>query len=76
MRSLLNTGLKRELNEDDIYAPLDSMQSAQNTDAFAKQWEIELEKGNPSIIRVIWKLYGFEAFVVPLLIAITTAAIG
>lgn len=75
LKPLLKTGFERELNEDDVYAVSDCMQSAQNTDAFEKQWQIELEKPNPSFIRVILKIYGFEAIVVPLLYAIASTAV-
>lgn len=73
---MLKTGLKRELDEDDIYAVSDSMRSAQNTDAFAQQWQIELKKQNPSIIRVMLKLYGFEALLITLFYAIACVVAG
>lgn len=72
----MRTGLKRELDEDDIYAVSDCMKSAQNTDVFAKQWDIELKKKNPSIIRVILKLHGFGALSVTFLYAIAAAVAG
>lgn len=72
---MLITSLNRELNEDDIYATRDSMRSAQNTDAFDKQWQIELEKSNPSIIRVILKLCGVEILLITFLYAILSVAL-
>lgn len=75
LRPLLKIGLKREPNEDDIYAVSDGMQSAQNTDALAKSWQIELAKKNPSILRAMLRLYGLIALVVPFLYAIVDIAV-
>lgn len=73
---MISTSLKRDLNEDDIYAAIPSMQSAENTDAFAKQWQIELQNKNPSIIRVIFKLYGFEMLLIAFLFAFSANVVG
>lgn len=69
-------GNKRELNEDDIYAVKDGMQSARNTDEFAKEWQTELEKENPSIVRALFRLYGFKTLLVTFLYAIGTTLAG
>lgn len=76
MKPLIKTSLNRDLNEDDIFAVRNSLRSAQITDAFEKQWQIELKKKNPSIIRVILKLYGLEVLLLTLLYAIASAVVG
>lgn len=69
-------GRKRELNEDDIYAVTKGMQSDRNTDAFAQEWQIELKKPDPSIVRVIFRLYGFKALSLTFLYAIGSTLAG
>lgn len=73
---MINTSLKRDLDEDDIYATRNSMRSAQNTDAFAKLWAIELQKKSPSIIRVIVKLYGLQILLMAFLYSFTAVVVG
>lgn len=67
---MLQIGLKRPIEEDDIYAVTNSMRSDQNTEAFAKLWELELKKKNPSIFRVMLKLHGFKVLTFGLLFSI------
>lgn len=50
-------GLKRSLHEDDIYRVTEHMESAKNTETYTKLWNEELQKQNPSILRVIFKLH-------------------
>lgn len=63
-------GLKRAIEEDDIYAVTSDMRSEQNTEAFSKLWNLELKKNNPSIFRVMWKLYGLKVLPVGLIYSI------
>lgn len=60
LKPIFTIGLKRPIESDDIYDVVDSMRSEQNTEAFAKQWESELRRKNPSIFRIILKLHGFK----------------
>lgn len=73
---LAGIGRERELNEDDMYAATDGMRSAQNTDAFAREWQIELEKTDPSVVRVIFRLYGFKALSLTFLYAVGSTIAG
>lgn len=59
---MIKLGLSREIQEDDIYAVTNSMRSEENTHNFVKHWKIELEKSNPSIFRVMLKIYGYKVF--------------
>lgn len=63
-------GLKRAIEEDDIYAVTNSMKSDQNTEAYSKQWKLELKKKNPSIFRVIFKVHGVKMLIISVLYAI------
>lgn len=62
--------MKRAIEEDDIYAVPNDMQSDRNTEAFRKLWQMELKKKNPSILRVILKLHGFGVLTIGLLFSI------
>lgn len=62
MKPMLMTGWKRPLGDDDIYAVTNSLRSEKNTEEFAKLWDMELKKPNPSILRVILKLYALKVF--------------
>lgn len=57
LKPLLATGLKRDIQEDDIYAVNNDMRSDSNTEAFAKLWELECKKPKPSLLRILVKMY-------------------
>lgn len=76
LKPLFKIGYERELDEDDIYAIPDGMQSAQNTETLAQEWDIELKRTNPSIIRVILRLYGYKAISVTFLFAVACVTVG
>lgn len=63
----------RAIEEDDIYAVTNGMKSEQNTEAYAKLWDSELKKRNPSIARVIFKVHGFKSLAIGLLFAVCEA---
>lgn len=50
-------GLRRSIEEDDICAVTNDMRSDINTEKFAKLWDEEVKKKNPSIFRVMFKLH-------------------
>lgn len=67
---MFKIGLKRTINDDDIYAVRNDMRSAQNTKHFAKLWEIEQRAENPSIFRVMMKMQGFNVLSASILFSI------
>lgn len=67
---MFKIGWNRAIEEDDIYAVTNGMQSEQNTEAYAQLWDIELKKRNPSITRVIFKVHGLKSLAIGLLFAI------
>lgn len=70
LKPLLMTGWKRPLEDDDIYAITNSLRSDKNTEEFAKFWDMELKKENPSVLRVILKLHGVRVFTLAMLYSI------
>lgn len=57
---MFKTGLKRCIEEDDIYAITNSLRSDQNTDVFAREWDLELKKRNPKLWRILLKVHGYR----------------
>lgn len=51
LRSLYRTGLSRTITEDDVYETLKDHESDKIADKFAKLWEQELKRKNPSVLR-------------------------
>lgn len=70
LKPIFTIGLSRSIEEDDVYAVTNSMQSERNTEAFDKLWQLELEKKNPSILRVMFKLHGPKVLTCGLLYSI------
>lgn len=60
LKNTFKTGMKRPIEEDEIYEVTNSLRSDKNTREFAELWNEELKKPKPSIIRVIMKLHGFR----------------
>lgn len=70
MKPLFTTGLKHSLVDDDIYEVPHGMRSDLNTKKYAKVWDEELKKKNPSMLRVIFKLHGLKVVIIGLLFSI------
>lgn len=67
---MFKIGMTRTIEADDIYAVTNGLRSDRNTEAFVKLWQLELQKKNPSILRVMLKLHGFKVFTFGLLFSI------
>lgn len=63
-------GLKRGIEEDDIYEVKKDMRSDLNTEAFEKLWKEELKKKKPSLFRIMFKLYLWKVLLAGFLFAI------
>lgn len=70
LKPIFQIGLRRAIREDDIYAVTNGMQSDRNTEAFAKLWQLELKKKDPSLLRVISKLHGFTVLTLGLMFSL------
>lgn len=60
LNPIFSIGLKRSIEDDDVYAVTNDMQSELNTEKFAKLWDEELQKKKPSILRVLFKLHLYK----------------
>lgn len=67
---MFSTGVKRTLEDDDIYEVQHGMRSDLNTENFAKAWDEELKKKNPSMLRVICKLHGLKVISIGFLFSV------
>ncbi len=63
--------MKRAIEEDDIFAVTNSMRSDQNTGKFAKLWELELKKKNPSMLRIMLMANGCKVHIIGVLFSLT-----
>ncbi|XP_053685764.1 probable multidrug resistance-associated protein lethal(2)03659 [Sabethes cyaneus] len=59
LKELFRTGLKRPIEESDIYETLSSHQSEQLSYQFENCWKHELKKEQPSFLRVICGIFGW-----------------
>ncbi|XP_058461266.1 probable multidrug resistance-associated protein lethal(2)03659 [Malaya genurostris] len=59
LREVFQTGLKRPIEQSDIYETLSSHQSEQLSYQFDREWRRELKKRKASFLRVIWGIYGW-----------------
>lgn len=67
---MFKIGLKRAIEEDEIYEVTDRLRSERNTGVFANAWQLELKKKNPSMWRVMLKIHGCKVFSVSILFTI------
>lgn len=67
---MFSIGLRRAIQEDDIYAVKSDMRSDSHTEAFAKLWELECKTESPSLFRILLKMYLLKVFIVGFLLAI------
>lgn len=70
LKSIFKIGMKRSIDDDDIYAVTNNLRSDRNTEIFAKLWEIEQSAENPSIFRVMMKIQGFNVLSVAILFSV------
>lgn len=58
MKDILKLGIKGPIPPDEIYKPKSTLECKVITDNFIQMWSDELKRKNPSVLRVIFKLYG------------------
>ena len=59
LKELFRTGLRRPIDETDIYETLSSHQSEQLSYQFENKWRLELRKEQPSFFKVICGIYSW-----------------
>lgn len=60
MKDLFKLGLKRSIEEEDIYCVLKQHQSEEILETFTDAWNLELKKEKPSMLKVFFKIYGLS----------------
>ena len=55
---LFRTGVKKELQEEDIYETLNDLKSSKLGDILETEWKSELLKEKPSFSRALWRVFG------------------
>ncbi|KAF5294167.1 hypothetical protein FQR65_LT10878 [Abscondita terminalis] len=57
---ILRTGARRDLNSDDVYEVLENFQSEKLCKRLESEWEKELKKRNPSILKAFLRMFGLQ----------------
>lgn len=63
MKDIFELGLKGSITPDQIYKPKSSLESNKIVTQFVKSWTEELKNKHPSVLRVIFKIYGFSLII-------------
>lgn len=67
---MFKIGMKRCIEENDIYEITNSLRSEQNTDALAREWDLELKKKSPKFWHCLLKVQGYRLIAVGMLYTI------
>lgn len=65
-RDIFRIGLKRDLQEDDIYEVLNNCDSEKLGDLLEVEWQKETLKKHPSLTKVFIRLFGWEYLIIGL----------
>lgn len=58
MKDIFKLGIKGPIPPDEIYKPKSTLESKKITDRFIQMWSDELKRKDPSVLRVIFNIYG------------------
>lgn len=64
---IFSKGLKKQLDEDDLYSPLPEHESSMLGDRLEKAWNKELTKKNPSFWRALSRAFFLNFFALSIL---------
>lgn len=70
VRNLYKIGLSRTITEDDIYQPKEEHESERIGEKFRDLWSEELQRKDPSVIRMFYRAYGFKMLLIGFLFSI------
>lgn len=70
MKDVFKLGTKGPITPDEIYKPKSNLESRRITEKFVELWSEELKKKNPSVLRVVFKIYGFPLLSLGILFSI------
>jgi ATP-binding cassette, subfamily C (CFTR/MRP), member 4 len=71
VRDLYRKGLTKTITEQDIYQTNADQESAKIGDKFTKLWDDELQRQNPSVLRMFYRAYGFPLLSIGLIFSIS-----
>lgn len=60
LKDIFKLGIKAPITPDDIYKPKTSLESAKIVKTFIKIWSDELKNKNPSMLRLVFRIYGIR----------------
>lgn len=60
MLDIFKLGLKRPIEENDIYEALPEHQSSKLSEKFTKLWDDELKRSKPSVLRLLLRGFGWH----------------
>lgn len=58
LKGIFRLGIKAPITPDDIYKPKASLESEPIVDTFSKVWSDELKHKNPSLLRLVFRVFG------------------
>lgn len=61
---IIRIGIKRPIEENDVYAPLDEHESKFLSHKYSKYWDDELQKQEPSMIRLFMRACGWNLLII------------
>jgi ATP-binding cassette, subfamily C (CFTR/MRP), member 4 len=70
IRDLFRKGLTQTITEQDIYQTNADQESAKIGDKFTKLWDDELQRQNPSVLRMFYRAYGPSVLTIGFLFSI------
>lgn len=70
MKDIFKLGLKGTISLDQTYKPKSSLESNRISTKFIKLWAKELKNDHPSVVRVIYKMYGFPLIILGVMFSI------
>lgn len=73
-KEFFSLGLKRPIEDKDLYKTLNFHKSKKIADRLQDLWEQELEKKTPSLNRVLLKIYAARVLIVSLMFTILDCA--
>lgn len=70
MKDIFKLGLKGSISPEEIYKPKSELESKRITATFVELWSEELKNKKPSVLRVIFKNYGYSLIILGILFSV------
>lgn len=75
LRNLFRLGLKRPIEQNDIYETIPTHDSKFLTDQLANEWQNECAKEKPSLLRAIWRIHAKKVLLLGLFYTVVDSCI-